>query len=76
MAEANGKKSIDERLAALTMNLELMSHANEAQDRRIEQLTAAIEKLVRVSNEDANAIRTLARIADVHEARIAGLEGD
>jgi hypothetical protein len=29
-------RSIDERLDALTMNLELVSHANEAQDRRIE----------------------------------------
>jgi hypothetical protein len=63
--ESNGKKSIDERLESLTMNLELMSHANEAQDRRIEKLTDAIEKLVAVTNEDATAIRRLARIANL-----------
>jgi hypothetical protein len=31
--------------------------------------------LVAVTNEDATAIRTLARIADAHERRIADLEG-
>jgi hypothetical protein len=76
VADNNGrKKSIDERLEALTMNLELMSHANEAQDRRIEKLMDAIEKLVKVTNDDAFAIRTLARIADAHEHRISDLEG-
>jgi hypothetical protein len=29
-----------------------------------------------VTNDDATAIRTLARIAEAHEQRIAGLEGD
>jgi chromosome segregation ATPase len=78
----NGKRSIDERLDALTMNLELLSHSVEAHDRQIEandrqidKLTDAITKLVGVSNEDATAIRTLARIADAHERRIADLEG-
>jgi hypothetical protein len=37
--------------------------------------TANIDKLVRVTNEDATAIRTLARIADAHHQRIADLEG-
>jgi hypothetical protein len=65
MDEASGKKrSIDERLDALTMNLELMNHENEAQDRRIEKLTASIEKLVEVSNRDAVDISALARIAE------------
>lgn len=78
--------TIDERLEALTMNLELMSHSAEANarqieaqieahDRQIEKLTDAVTKLVGVSNEDATAIRTLARIADLHEKRITGLEG-
>lgn len=69
--------TIDERLEALTMNLELMSHSAEANarqieaqieahDRQIEKLTDAVTKLVGVSNEDATAIRTLARIADLH----------
>jgi hypothetical protein len=78
----DGKRSIDERLDALTMNLELMSHANEAQDRRneaqdrrIDKLTASIEKLVEVSNRDAIDIAALARIAEAHEHRIDRLEG-
>ncbi len=74
--------TVDERLEALTMNLELMSHSAEANARQIEanarqieKLTNAVTKLVGVSNEDATAIRTLARIADLHERRITGLEG-
>jgi hypothetical protein len=76
MDEASGKnRSIDERLHALTMNLELMSHANEAQDRRIEKLMTSIEKLVEVSNRDAIDISALARIAEAHEHRLENLEG-
>ena len=76
MNEESGKiRNIDERLDALTMNLELMSHANEAQDRRIEKLTASIEKLVEVSNRDAVDISALARIAEAHEHRLENLEG-
>ncbi|MGD1072592.1 MAG: hypothetical protein ABSB15_20905 [Bryobacteraceae bacterium] len=71
----NGKRSIDERIDALTMNLELLSHSVEAHDRQIDKLTDALAKLVAVTNEDATAIRTLARIADAHERRIADLEG-
>lgn len=72
---AGKNKSIDERLDALTMNLELMSHANEAQDRRIEKLTASIEKLVEVSNRDAVNLSALARIAEAHERCLENLEG-
>lgn len=75
MPEDNGKKTIDERLDALTMNLELLSHSVEAHDRQIDKLTAAIEKIVALTNDDASAIRTLARIAEAHERRIDHLEG-
>jgi hypothetical protein len=70
----NGKRNIDERLDALTMNLELLSHSVEAHDRQIDKLTDAVTKLVAVSNEDATAIRTLARLAEAHESRIGNLE--
>jgi len=70
----NGKRNIDERLDALTMNLELLSHSVEAHDRQIDKLTDAVTKLVAVTNEDATAIRTLARLAEAHESRIADLE--
>ncbi len=41
--------TIDERIQALTMNLELLSHDHEAQRERIELLITAAEKLVRIA---------------------------
>jgi ABC-type transporter Mla subunit MlaD len=38
-------------------------------------LTGNVQKLVDVSNQDATAIRALARIAETHEQRISRLEG-
>jgi hypothetical protein len=63
--------------------IEYLMQSIESHDRQIGELTHkvdkvtdAVEKLVRVTNEDATAIRTLARIAEAHERRIAGLEGN
>jgi hypothetical protein len=60
---ANGERfeKLDQRIEAIAMNLELttaMAHANEA---RIEKLLIAVEK-------DAENIRALARIAEIHGA--------
>jgi hypothetical protein len=74
MAEENGRKrTIDERLDALTMNLELLWHSVQQQttniekhDAQIKQQTANIDKLVVVTNQDADAIRRLAHIAEAH----------
>ena len=73
--------TIDERL-------EFLIQSSESHDRQIGELTSqvgeltghvgeltkAIGKLVTVSNEDANSIRSLARIAEAHERRILHLE--
>jgi chromosome segregation ATPase len=60
-------ESHDRQIGELTGQVgELTGHVRE--------LTKAINKLVAVSNEDATAIRTLARIADAHEQRISRLE--
>ena len=59
--------TIDERIEALTMNLELMGHQQEAQGRRIDALIKAVE-------QDAENIRALARIAELHERRLTDLE--
>jgi hypothetical protein len=76
MNETSGKKrSIDERLDALTVNLELVSHANEAQDRRIEKLMVSIEKLVEVRNRASIDISALARIAEARGRRLENLDG-
>jgi hypothetical protein len=52
--------SIDERLEALTMNLEL--------------LTRDVQDLKVVAQQDGENIRALARIAEIHERRLSGLE--
>ena len=52
--------TIGERIGFLMQSVE--SH-----DRQIGDLTDAVTKLVAVTNQDATAIRTLARIADAHE---------
>lgn len=58
--------TIDERIEALTMNLELLYRDSEAQNaaqnKKIEALLAAVQ-------QDAENIRSLARIAEVHERR-------
>jgi hypothetical protein len=63
---------LDRRLEAIAMNLELtisMAQASEARiDKRMDQLLAAVEK-------DAENIRALARIAEIHEHRLSDLEG-
>jgi len=70
----NGKaRNIDERLDALTMNLELMSHTTEENSRqiaalgsKIDKLADAVIKLVEFSNRDATDISALVRIAEAH----------
>ena len=52
--------NIDERIEALTMNLELVT-------RDIDQLRATAER-------DGENIRALARIAEIHERRLTSLE--
>jgi len=53
--------TIDERIQAVTMNLELVSRD--------------IENLRDTARQDGENIRTLARIAEIHEHRLNDLEG-
>ena len=53
--------TIDERIEALTMNLELVSR--DIQDLKI------------TAQQDGENIRALARIAEIHERRLTHLEG-
>ena len=53
--------TIDERIEALTMNLELLSR--DVQDLKL------------VAQQDGENIRALARIAEIHERRLTELEG-
>jgi hypothetical protein len=61
--------TIDERIEALTMNLELAHR--DIQDLR--ELTKDLKELAR---QDGENIRGLARIAEIHERRISHLEGE
>jgi hypothetical protein len=61
--------NIDERLEALTMNLELAS-------RDIQDLRSAIQELKVTSQQDGENIRALVRIAEIHERRLTHLEGE
>jgi hypothetical protein len=68
--------TIDERI-------EFLLQSTESHDRQLGELTAkldqisdAVAALVKVTNDDATAIRTLARIAEAHEARISAIEGN
>jgi hypothetical protein len=59
--------TIDERLEALTQTVELMAHMQRDTEQQIRQLIAAV-------TTDAENIRALARIADIHERRLTDLE--
>jgi hypothetical protein len=54
--------TIDERIEALTMNLELVSRD--------------IEELRKTAVQDGENIRALARIAEIRERRLSHLEGE
>jgi hypothetical protein len=62
--------------------VEFLMQSTESHDRQLGELTAkldqisdAVAALVKVTNDDATAIRTLARIAAAHESRISAIDG-
>ena len=55
--------------------IEFLMQSIESHDRQIGDITDAINKLVAVTNQDATAIHTLARIADAHGQRSQDIEG-
>ena len=74
--------NIDDRLAAITMNLELLSRDREEDKAKIqalfllaEQQLQAIREQNQALDKDAKAIRALARIAENHERRLSITEG-
>ena len=76
MPDDNNKpRSIDERIDALTMNLELLSHDVQELVTASKQQGENIDKLPAASERDGQSIRALARIAEIHEHRISAIEG-
>ena len=68
--------TVDERIEFLLQSIESHDRQIGETTGQIAELKDALVKLVSVSNEDATAIRTLARIADVHERRISKIEDE
>jgi hypothetical protein len=66
--------TIDQRMEFLMQSIESRDRQLGGLTDKLDRVTDAIDKLVKVTNEDASAIRTLARIADAHEGRISRLE--
>jgi hypothetical protein len=66
--------TVEERIEFLIQSAE--SHDRQIGElvSRVNTLTENVQKLVDVSNQDATAIRTLARIVEAHEQRITGIE--
>ena len=59
--------TIDERLEALTRNLELSSLESEKHDRRFEQTTKQIEQAAKLVTEVAEGTARLLRVVEMHE---------
>jgi hypothetical protein len=72
MTDEERYAKLDARIEAIAMNLELtVAMAKASEDRigkRIDNLLTAVEK-------DAENIRALARIAEIHEHRLSDIEG-
>ncbi len=68
--------SIEERLEALSQLVELMAGRQRDQLARNEETDRRIKELVGAVTQDADNIRALARIAEMHERRLTRLEGD
>ena len=67
--------NIDDRIAALTMNLELMSRDREDDRQRREEDRKNLEEQGRQIQSVLRVVERLAQIAEIHERRLSGLEG-
>jgi hypothetical protein len=67
---------LTERHEALTQSVELLLIEAKQTAIAARENTDNIRKLVEISNRDANDIAALARIAESHERRVTGLEGN
>ena len=68
-------ESHDRQIAEVVENGGRLDARIAAQSALIAAQRENIDKLVEVTNEDANAIRTLARIAELHQKRLDRIKG-
>ena len=74
--------TIDERLEALTQSVELLTQDVHGLQDTVATLgardmarSAEIDQILAIVREDSENIRTLARIAEIHERRLSAIEG-
>jgi hypothetical protein len=66
--------TIDERIERLTERHEALTFSVELMGHRVDGAITAINEVISAINKDAENIRALTRIAEMHEHRISGLE--
>jgi len=66
--------TIDERLERLTERHEALAQSLELLSHEVRETRAAAEALVVAVQTDAENVRALARIAEIHERRLTDLE--
>jgi archaellum component FlaC len=67
--------TIDERLERLTERHEALTQTVELIAGMQRDLTRDVQQLSKTAEQDAENIRALARIAEIHERRLTDLEG-
>jgi archaellum component FlaC len=66
---------LTERHEALAESVEMLRDRTGEIAQSVDRLTAAVSKLIEITNQDAESIRALARIDEAHERRITDIEG-
>ena len=69
-------EALTARHEALTMNAELTSHDVESLRQTATADTKRIDALLTAIAQDAENIRALTRIAEIHERRLSRIEGE
>jgi hypothetical protein len=67
--------TIDERLEKLTERHEALTQSVELMIAEGRETSSRISGLERLAQQDGENIRALARIAEIHERRLTGVEG-
>jgi archaellum component FlaC len=71
---AGDSMNIDERIEALVMTVELLTHDVRDLTHGVQDLTHDVQDLKTAAQQDGENIRALARIAELHHERLTRLE--
>ncbi len=80
MSEQTQQPSLEQRLNALAestaFTLKVHTDMMMSIDTKLESIATDLQELTANSKRDAESIRALARIAEIHERRLSDIEGD